>query len=50
MSYTLAAARPESGARPRGKKQERYIGPIDSDIVPIKNSELNENMEIAHPP
>jgi hypothetical protein len=26
------AARPESGTRPRGKKQERHIGPIDSDM------------------
>jgi hypothetical protein len=35
VSYTLAAARPESGSRPRGKKQERHIGPIDS-VMPRK--------------
>ena len=28
----LAAARPESGTRPRGKKKEGHIGPIDSGM------------------
>ena len=36
---TLAAARPESGTRPRGKKQERHIGPIDSDMPEKTHSE-----------
>jgi hypothetical protein len=39
MPYTLAAARSESGTRPRGKKQERHIGPIDSDMPEKTHSE-----------
>jgi hypothetical protein len=32
-------ARPESGTRPRGKKQERHIGPIDSAMPSKTHSE-----------
>jgi hypothetical protein len=51
MPYTLAAARPESGTRPRGKKQERHIGPIDSDMPEQTHSEgalIFVGSEVAH--